>query len=340
MQPSLRALYRRSRYLSTLPVGGEHPSADTIREHQSRERFAAASIGFCLRHDAHFRQAFVKLIFGHKQASTDGIEAHVEDYNWADLLVTTQSGTCVAVLELKIAAKLQPHQNPSNSAFWKEGGYGSAIRDWAQESGYTRKVKYVVLGEERWFKPKSKRELDCLSISWSDFRGALPTNSVVDDLRTTLGELGVRCFRAEQTCDMNLTPTALEAAKLLTLLENVAAAVDLKATRVDSWYDRESNDGHVGRRIPQGRNVQRAKAIGARAELDLGWFGYEADAASVWFYCTPLSFERVKKKLLKSKLGRLQENRAYFDVGFRKPPRAILGDQEWFEQVLSYAFAG
>src|ERR1041385_5517526 len=124
MTPSFFTLFKRGKYYHS------KPSADLEeqqREHEEQERFAVAAVGFCLKHDETFRKGFFQKICrrnGHPDLAAD-FRIEVEPVHWADLRIT--NANCVYVLEFKILAKIEPKQNPKNSAFKEPSGYGYAM---------------------------------------------------------------------------------------------------------------------------------------------------------------------------------------------------------------------
>src|SRR5437763_8967831 len=127
MKPSLFSLFKRGRYFR-LPSTDVAESSDADRVHREVERFVAAAIGFCMQHNNAFKRFFLLEVCGITPKGKR-ITIDVEPQNWADLMIVVGRLRCV--VEFKIGASLQRHQNPAEEEqFWAgPSGYGYRMED-------------------------------------------------------------------------------------------------------------------------------------------------------------------------------------------------------------------
>src|SRR5258707_840043 len=118
VNPGFINLFARSRYGRASRIQELEPeSEEGRRDHEERERFAAAAIAFCLKHDPAFLQHFWEKVCCQdgKRESPGTITVEVEPRHWADLLL--KGGDQLCVVEMKIGASLAGHQNPTSNIF-------------------------------------------------------------------------------------------------------------------------------------------------------------------------------------------------------------------------------
>jgi hypothetical protein len=197
MQASFWTIYKRGRFLS-------RALSDQQRIEQ-RERFGAACLALCLRHDSRFCNEFVSRICG-VTAAQPAWRIDVDPYRegWADILL--QSNEFKIVVECKIEDDLEPKQDP-----WHVGGQFVA-----QKRGYGRyfhdqfpssKRTYVVLTATR--NDSETRRLDtiCRAVTWSQLRRLPKTNGKwVRDLFLSLANLDYPEFRTMKTKAIHVRP--------------------------------------------------------------------------------------------------------------------------------------
>src|SRR5437016_3644591 len=117
MSATFTTLFERSRYSGCGRRFGLDEEAR--KEHMDQqERFAVGMIGFVLDHDSNFKQHFLEKIWGFNDLPQPADwEVQVEPENWGDLVLTHGFSNSLLVVEFKIGAELEPHQNPSCSEF-------------------------------------------------------------------------------------------------------------------------------------------------------------------------------------------------------------------------------
>src|SRR5947208_2449892 len=159
MNPGFLSLFSRSLYrakAARLRLS-EPDSIEDRRVHDERERFAAAAIAFCLRHDEAFLWHFWREVCrkkGEREPRTKPT-VEIEPRCWSDLLLRWDKILCA--VEIKIGAKLDDHQNPGKGAFSKRGGYGHFLLRHCRESEC--KGRYVVFGWKDKIEPRSKNNV-------------------------------------------------------------------------------------------------------------------------------------------------------------------------------------
>src|SRR5205823_1098661 len=122
VKPSLFTLFKRGRYFRLPPPNGDE-DADIVRARREAERFTAAAVGFCMSHNARFAKFFLSKVCRVRVRPRTRISVEVEPESWADLLIHV--GRSVCVVEFKLGAPLQSHQDPSKRDFWQNTGYGT-----------------------------------------------------------------------------------------------------------------------------------------------------------------------------------------------------------------------
>src|SRR5437870_5446642 len=112
MKPSLFVLFKRGRYFR-LPSLTDEESGEVTRIRSEAERFTAAAVGFCMTHNSAFRRFFLRKVCGLEVMPRGKCEIEIEPESWADLLIRF-GNRHVCVIEFKLGAPLQPHQDPTN----------------------------------------------------------------------------------------------------------------------------------------------------------------------------------------------------------------------------------
>src|SRR6184192_2639719 len=143
-------LFERSRYSSQGRWLGLDEAAREQRMDQ-QERFAVGMIGFALEHDSKFVAHFLERICGLKDLpGTNGWKILVEPEDWGDLLLKHTDSSSLVVVEFKIGANLEEHQNPSTERFFlparngEGAGYGWCIAQFASRENW-RQLRYVTV---------------------------------------------------------------------------------------------------------------------------------------------------------------------------------------------------
>jgi len=121
-----------------------------------RELFAVAALAFTLKHSEQFRRYFLCEICGIQTGwSNPALQIRLQPENYADLALIIPELGSVGVIEAKIDAPLEDHQNQNKDEFWEEGGYGRQIlgerdfRDLPQNSVCTCSISWITPGAIR-----------------------------------------------------------------------------------------------------------------------------------------------------------------------------------------------
>jgi hypothetical protein len=294
LKPSLFTLFKRGRYLR-LPPPSEDDDADMVRTRKEAERFTAAAVGFCMSHNPNFARYFLKEICNITASPKARIKVEVEPESWADLLIIV--GRLVCVVEFKLGAPLQSHQDPSNEAFWKKGsGYGFKL-----ESAYRKnKKRFVVLGHPLWILLPQREGWDFVQTQWvslaSRFQERFGKTKLLCDLKDCLAQFEIWEFASMKIRELYISPQQVVQGTLAwELLRQAYLCPELKFSRSTMAYHLDAQLGdrsgwHFGIEIQSiaSRALQmlnRPNVAGA-----VMWFGYESERRdkiyrSVWFYC-------------------------------------------------------
>jgi len=354
MNPGFVNLFDRSRY------GGkasriqelEPESEEGRRDHEERERFAAAAIAFCLEHDTAFLQHFWEKVCcqdGDRE-SPGTITVEVEPRRWADLLL--KAGDQLCVVEMKIGARLAIHQDPTSDVFFKPGGYGQFLKMRSHEESL--RPRYVVLGSELnlgLVETKKVRETEVGQRSWDDFVNELPDTTLTTDLSALLSSFGIWQFTFKTMKDKKLSGTLGNVGSAIRIVESVRNSL--------GWPDSskvcaDPGDGtwwSLGIYLnPFSRN-RAIKGLAARLQREnapdkgagVAWFGYHArpdgkTTRCVYLYCSKTTRKPLVGRLKKAGFIVEEETERDGDTG---PHCAVfreghddLGDIDWFKKAL------
>jgi|ERR1051325_9993748 hypothetical protein len=160
-QPSFYALFSRSEYrqqrglASTSEAVGESSNDSSLsKTREEKERFAVATIAFCLKYDERFKRHFLSLLLpkcSHAE-KTAKLEIQIGPRQSSDLILKLTK--LVIVIEHKIDDDLQPHQNPWRKEFKEPNvrpqGYAVQIRNQHRDA---TKILYRVLSKQT-FRPR------------------------------------------------------------------------------------------------------------------------------------------------------------------------------------------
>src|SRR6266480_532658 len=131
MEPSFSLLFKRGKYHSFVPVPDEDENELSEKERDEKrreiERYLITAIGFCAKHDRAFRTHLITSVCGIPETlACSPVDVSVEPHNWGDLVITSRKNEFACVVECKVHAKLEHHQNPEKPDFEKTG-YGARI---------------------------------------------------------------------------------------------------------------------------------------------------------------------------------------------------------------------
>lgn len=300
-RPSLYQLFRRSRYNAAAHA------EDSIAMRQT-ERFAVAAVGFCLEHSVSFRRFFWMRVCGGEPDEAAHLNIEVEPVDWADLRLSTganSTGT-ICVVECKIGAPLEAHQDPTCPEFTHDDGYGWFLRRFRRDEPCCR--RYVVLGAGG--DNGTAGTTAGIGVAWRGWASLLefPDNDrLVLDLFDSLGKLGVTAFRMKEikkTLTREPFGQAAQAWEVLT-----AIAEDFSQVRSRILTNQPSADHFnmgIFLRTPAAKRGRVALLSRLARQLkspvpQIVWLGYETGPAvggcrrSIWLYCES---DRLAQELL------------------------------------------
>ena len=351
MSATFATLFERSRYSGRRWWGLDEDDSAREQGMKQQERFAVSMIGLALEHDPKFLAHLLERVCGLKGLSgAHGWEVFVEPQNWGDLVLKHRASSSFVVVEFKIEANLEEHQNPSTKRFFLPtrtgecAGYGREIAQIASRENW-RQLRYVTV-EKRASWSKVSREdhnLECVHSEWKQFlREDVKEESKLEaDVYDCLARFGVAIFFARRMKEMKI---AAQATQPLAILIRVLAkfGVNFRPKLLNNV-----NTEALGFEIHSKDFPKFAKNIEAE-EHPAGWFGYESDAPfgprlSIWFSCydtntgqiKPAARERIKKALqaVPIKERQFRDDGASLNV-FCKAEDSP-GDLEWFTKVLT-----
>ena len=342
-KPSFLSLFKRGRYSRALSLD-EGDSSKT----EQLERFTAAALAFCFRHDKTFQQHFWERIcrLNGDPATPDSLTIELEPRQSADLLVRSVAlrQETVHVIECKVGAPLYPHQNPTEPKFSEPGGYGFQL---IQHKGSHSGLRYVVLGFRENLKLPERHPSLPIQLKqryWRDLDSLEPTSSLMEDLFDFLGEVRIGNFHMRKTIKLAPISTGLQSiGDAFSIINDT-----LQNFGIEKGYKIEVRPGgHVpydagwiGAYIPCGANAGLQKATQPRWGY-LGWLGYytKADGAvrrSVSLYCTDAERAQSLKTFLSSDYPNAatgkEEDQDY--VVINDESVSGLSDVRWFSGVL------
>jgi hypothetical protein len=361
-EASFFRLFRRSHYCQR--VEDDDDSDEAKRERRERERFAAAAIGFCLKHSPEFQDRF-----WHKVCRTemDGqiaplLNVEVEPVHWADLRLTaeTKEGRFAWVVECKAGAPLEQKQNPGFPEFATPGiGYGKLFEQEEKRHKNSSQLRYIVLGATEDFNDSN----DCHGLNiavqkkqWSDVASIDASNTLVADLFDSLGEIGISFFRMKEIQPIHVTSgfgPAAEAWEVVNALFDICGfrRSDFRIS-ADRPAPKHFNIGAYLRRPPSQKEISRRhkellNVLNPPGD-DLAWMGYESGPTipngfrrSVWLYCRD---EESANYIAKKMSGAISDAVTSVQREYEREGDwcAIIGagadsttrDLDWFQKVL------
>lgn len=293
------------------------------RERKELERYVAASIGFCFKHNPKFRQHFCEAICGiplplSTAVPDDAME--IEPANWSDLRLS--SGSTVHVIECKVGAPLKPHQNPELTTFFKKGGYGERLAKFAKDKNST--PCYVVLGADGVLKLPAENAGLGIVVSqrrWSDLAAGCLGEPLVNDLVESLGNLDIEPFTLHQSNNMKVTKSLEDAPFAYTTLEHTAKVLGLipKFWRIGGQRKAAGEWSFgidvfkIADKCAKGDNQQRLDRMVKPKTGHTAWFGYQSaeggQRLAVWLYCgSKQQATRLQETLARRFAGVVVEN--------------------------------
>lgn len=353
-RPSFYRLFRRSCYVCG-PNNADAAEAAVKRE--ERERFAVASLAFCLKHSEPFRRHFWTTICRSKDdqetmppLGADSIE--LEPRRWSDLRIVHEEGNrrFVWVVEAKAGARLDPRQDPSKSAFRKDGGYGKLLVK--AENGRETRLRYVILGHDRSIKmPETVMGILVQERTWAHLHNGFSATGIIEDLFSCFGDLHINPFYMEKAKRITLRSGISGVAEAWTVLHAVCESLGISSSSRDFQVETDDNGSTwVGIYVKKPRKGEGATfhhrlktATGSKGYL--GWLGYWSKRddnqyliRDAGFYC-----DATREKVI---LGRLRKafpraetgcNEGDHSVYVSSPPNGSMNDFSWFTAAFQTA---
>ena len=356
MKPSFFSLFKRGRYLSTPHDGDDSDAARTLKE--ERERFAVATLAFCLRYDEVFRKHFWEKVCRVPDdpeqmppIKADGVD--IEPPEWADLSLTSDEGTDRYrwVIEAKAGASLKNKQNPAEPEFLENNhGYGALLV--ADPASRRTRLRYIVLGASDVLGIRDGQKRIGISVqerSWARLFQGLARKGIVKDLFDTFTELRIGEFYMEKAKAIGGIGGIQDAIKASTILNAFCDHLGVRGGKMELQFDTfEDGTGCFGYYVKQPRktasptylNLQKATRTNGWC---IAWFGYEHDRGgktnrAVWFYLkTDRKQDSLRNKLSRRFSSESKRDGSEYCVRVLSPLEQSGRDFEWFKSVVDYA---
>lgn len=294
MKPSFFALFKRGRYFR-LPPPSEDDDPEVLRRRKEAERFTAAAVGFCMFHHPNFARVFLHNICNISVQPKTKVTVDVEPESWADLLIGV--GRSICVVEFKLGAPLQAHQNPSEAVFWgKRSGYGAKL-----QAAYPRAKKhFVILGHRGYIALPERSGWQFAQANWSlladGFEARFGKSKLLCDLRDCLAQFEIWEFASMKARELSVfSEDVIHGSLAWEILRQAYLCPDLDFSRSTKAYLLDAEVGnrsgwHFGIEIQNRASKPLRELIRPTTNGPLMWFGYESPGRgkvdhSIWFYC-------------------------------------------------------
>lgn len=352
MKPSLLSLFQRGRY-HRLPPASDDDTEEVVSTRKEAERYAVAAIGFCLVHHARFRRFFIKVICDVTLSAQARCEVQVEPHHWADLEIHFGRRQ-VAVIEFKLGAPLQSHQNPSKDEFWT-GGYGERLA-----TAYPNHTKhFIVLGPSEWLDFTKHPGWHFRQLHWADlaknFHRHFHRTPLLNDLRDCLSQFGVWDFASMKARELSVGSSAVRASAAWDILWTAFTSPDLKlsaarsSSRVDAVITRP-DQWHFGIEVRAAASAPLKRVTRPVSGGAMLWFGWECERRdetwlSVWLYCESESLADAVEAEFRS--GKRSSNRLVRStdeqghrthIGIRGQTEYGVTELDWFVGTLGHFY--
>jgi hypothetical protein len=255
------------------------------------------------------------------------------------------------VIEFKIHAPLDKHQNPHNGLFWRKkkknekSGYGWEI---LEALGNFKEKTYLVIHESKSFAPVSKCGISCESKTWEELKTEWSCRQGGDvaglggDATKTLGSFGIECFKNRYVDNMKISKDAKIAYGAVVMLRKLATDEKLgfSKRKNDSIDAGEDEDGawFIGKSILGSSNKALASLVSRKSIV--AWIGYmsEPDSLYVQLFCRNEKARQQCREALKS-VRKLYPSTALddeedFQLTVFQVADPDLIDKEWFSSIL------
>ena len=360
MKPSFFALFKRGKYFHAAP-SSSNSGTKLLRvrgDTRERERFAAAAIAFSWQHHPRLREHIWDTLcrFRNDPRFSRSAKILVEPEDWADLLIVNPRGRkrFVYVIECKIGAGLLKHQDPTQHAFAKTGGYGKFLVD--SDGLESARFRFVVLGLPHKLNLKKRPwtlPIAVLQKFWADFADGFPQTPFASDLKFSLGKLGIGAFPASETKTMKVNTSRSDIGNAVRTLAKVQRRLEWPGGRgsSESFYQRETlwSMGVDLNRTSKSKNSRLVGKLFKSPAHGQIWFGYEGEEGhrrtilAFYAYCDKAATQQQVAKKLREKLrGQLktfrikeeQPEKNYYSVTVRTHSNALHNDVDWFCSVF------
>jgi hypothetical protein len=304
-----------------------------------RELFAVAAVAFTAKYNQHFARSFLMRVAGVP------VRAVRHDFRWepqktfcADLLITDCDSGEQYVVEFKVGARLMQKQHSDSTEFYREGGYGRAIRN-----QFPKARIYTALTQQRDFDDSANDSLQRRARTWKELIPPSGRESpLVKDLLDSLGDLGISVLRLRNIKHMKNAKHASTAVDIYDLLRSIMhdfkkSPLDIGSDEIYDWvgmYVRPRSNDHVSLR----------RWLGHRWSY-VGWMGYllpkgsKKPELSVWLSFgehfddrREQSISVLKRVIRNAEVGRSPKDN---DLIVKVKASCIDDEKEWFTQTLN-----
>ena len=329
-----------------------------------------AAVGFALKHDLQFRKNFLKRFAGIEE-DEEGIKKYklnLQAAHCADLELKNEDKGILVVIEFKVVADLEEHQNPwlkgqkpddENLPFWKVTGKGKGYGYQFRQKNYDRfsSIYYITVQQNFDFQKngglhddvctKPRKTFFLKSRAWETLLE--PDTNLEKDFVISLDELGIeelKDYRMKKTEIKNENLEAFFKGKnALELLSRISTKLGLRKDYARSeliTFCTELSDGDL-RQLGVRLKEDKMKTLGEiRKNFKDAEYGFYSEngqpfRAEVWFYgnehAKPKLRALIEEELKNSVL--IQEI-PHDKSGLRiiRSSEAFLKDFEWFCRVL------
>ena len=311
---SFYRLFRRSR--SYHGPADDDDSVEAKEARKERERFAAAALVFCLKHDEEFRRSFWTQVCRLPDDPAEMPTIRDEDIlleppRWADvrLISDTPAGRYVWVIEVKAGAPLDAIQDPREKKFHADGvGYGALFT--ASEANRNTRMRYIVLGPDEALNLPAMHKALPIALRqsyWADVAKCTASKLVLD-LFDSFGVLGIHPFTMNKAKSLSVTHGLSGIGEANDVLMAVYEWLGVKPGQRNLEVYPDSGGAVAGISVKQPPTKNPSKAHGRLRSLTdsddiLAWLGYFASAddkitRTASLYCkTAAKREQLLKKV-------------------------------------------
>lgn len=359
--PSFAQLFRRGRYCR---IG---PSATDDEQAQNRlEVFAVAAIGFALKHDPEFKKNFLRKSAGLEE-DTENFKLSIQAANCMDLKLENRKKGILVVVEFKIRASLEKHQDPwfksKDEPFWNKidgiEGYGYQFRrDYRQfpivyyitvQQNFNVQENGLLHNDDSC--KKDNQTFFLKSRAWGSVLE--PNTSLEKDLVKSLGELGINELKEylmkgvkiknEDLQDFykgrRVVEILLQVADKIGIGENCARKI-LMDYFID-WYNEDESECHLGIDVNEVA-IKKLSFLYAQG-ITKAWYGYRSEnkrpfSAEIQLLEDDKSYSKIRTWIEKEFGNSVSIQKRFYEptewLCVIRADAGDLGDFEWFCKIL------